>query len=382
MTSVKAVAWTSAAGSSKTSSTAAVATSVAASSGGNPGKSGTQFTINGETGYFAGTNSYWISFLTNNADVDTVMSQLQSSGLKVLRVWGFNDATSTPGSGTVWFQSFAGNTPTINTGANGLERLDYVVQSAEAHGIKLIINFVNNWTDYGGMAAYFNYAGITSNAQWYTSANAQTQYQAYIKAVVSRYSSSSAIFAWELANEPRCSGCATSVVTTWATTTSKYIKSLDPNHMVTLGDEGFGLSTGSDGSYPYGFSEGMDFAANLAISTLDFGTMHLYPSSWGVSPAQSWGSAWITNHAAACTAAGKPCLLEEYGDSSSTSSHCPIESAWQTTSFGLAGSGMGADMFWQYGTTLSTGQTANDGFTIYTGTSDFTCLVTDHVAAI
>ena len=33
----------------------------------------------------------------------------------------------------------------INTGEYGLERLDYVVQSAEAHGISLIINFVNNW---------------------------------------------------------------------------------------------------------------------------------------------------------------------------------------------------------------------------------------------
>lgn len=34
----------------------------------------------------------------------------------------------------------------INTGEYGLQRLDYVVQSAEAHGVSLIINFVNNWT--------------------------------------------------------------------------------------------------------------------------------------------------------------------------------------------------------------------------------------------
>lgn len=28
------------------------------------------------------------------------------------------------------------------------------------------INFVNNWTDYGGMAAYFDYAGISDNTEW------------------------------------------------------------------------------------------------------------------------------------------------------------------------------------------------------------------------
>lgn len=84
------------------------------------------------------------------------MSHLQTSGHKILRVWGFNDVNSTPGSGTVWYQSLSGSTPTINTGANGLQRLDYVVKSAEAHGIKLIINFVNNWDDYGGIKAYTN----------------------------------------------------------------------------------------------------------------------------------------------------------------------------------------------------------------------------------
>ena len=81
--------------------------------------------------------------------------------------------------------------------------------------------------------------------------------------------------------------------------------------MVTLGDEGFGLDTDSDGSYPFSYGEGVDYEANLAISTLDFGTFHLYPSSWGTST--DWGNLWITAHAAACKSAGKPCLFEECG---------------------------------------------------------------------
>ncbi len=109
-----------------------------------PSASGLSFNIDGTVKYYAGTNSYWIPFLTNNADVDLVMGHLQSAGLKILRVWGFNDITS-PTSG-VWFQSFISDQPVqINTGVNGLQRLDYVVSSAEAHDIKLIINFVNYW---------------------------------------------------------------------------------------------------------------------------------------------------------------------------------------------------------------------------------------------
>lgn len=58
--------------------------------------------IDGKTGYFAGTNLYWIGFLTNNDDVNLVMQHLKESGLSILRVWGFNDVTTTPTDGTVW----------------------------------------------------------------------------------------------------------------------------------------------------------------------------------------------------------------------------------------------------------------------------------------
>jgi mannan endo-1,4-beta-mannosidase len=38
--------------------------------------SGSVFTINGKTEYWMGTNAYWLSFLTDNANVDLVMSHL------------------------------------------------------------------------------------------------------------------------------------------------------------------------------------------------------------------------------------------------------------------------------------------------------------------
>lgn len=91
----------------------------------------------------------------------------------------------------------------------------------------------------------------------------------------------------------------------------------------------------------------------------------------------AWGNGWITAHGAACAAIGKPCLLEEYGV---TSNHCAVEAPWQQTA--LDTTAVAADMFWQYGDTLSSGESSDDGNTIYYGTSDFTCLVTDHIAAI
>ncbi|KAL4945607.1 hypothetical protein BDV06DRAFT_22145 [Aspergillus oleicola] len=350
-------------------------TPAAAANGSFATTSGLQFVIDGEAGYFPGSNSYWIGFLTNNDDVDLVFDHMAESGLRILRVWGFNDVNEVPSDGTVYFQLHQNGNSTINTGEDGLQRLDYVVQSAEARGIKLIINFVNYWDDYGGMNAYVQAYGGSSNADFYSSQEMQSAYKAYIEAVVSRYADSTAVFAWELANEPRCQGCETSVLHDWIESTSGYIKGLDANHLVCVGDEGFGLDTLSDGSYPFQYGEGGDFASALSIPTIDFGTFHLYPDSWGTN--NTWGNLWIEAHSEACIAAGKPCLFEEYGV---TSDHCAVEKQWQETA--LENQGLSGDLYWQYGDTLSSGQSPDDGNTFYYGTDEFECLVTEHVQEI
>jgi mannan endo-1,4-beta-mannosidase len=241
-----------------------------------------------------------------------------------------------------------------------------------------------------------------TNADWFHSAACQAQYKKYIRAVVSRYTNSSAIFAWELANEPRCKGCSTDVITQWASSTAKYIKSLDPLHMVTMGDEGFGLKVTGDTRYPWSFAEGTDFARNLAIKELDFGTFHFYPQSCKCpSPPTSWpdesiwrrvrlilfhagsvpndlGNLWVQKHAEACVQARKRCVFEEYGVA--TRDKCAPVRSWQRTS--KATTGMASDMFWQYGDTLSAGKTADDGNTIYKGSDVWKCAVEDHVKEI
>lgn len=87
-----------------------------------------------------------------------------------------------------------------------------------------------------------------------------------------------------------------SVIYNWAKTTSEYIKSLDSNHMVTIGDEGFGPLTGGDGSYPYTTSAGgYTWADNMNITTLDFATFHLYPDSCKLSATDASIYLYIAN---------------------------------------------------------------------------------------
>ena len=103
---------------------------------------------------------------------------------------------------------------------------------------------------------------------------------------MSRYLNEPTIMGWELANEPRCSGStgsassacdvAGSTITTWATTISSYIKSIDSNHLVAMGDEGW-FQEANPPTYPYAPGVGVNFATNLGIKSLDFGTFHSYP---------------------------------------------------------------------------------------------------------
>lgn len=146
---------------------------------------------------------------------------------------------------------------------------------------------LNNFDSLGGINTYVKAYGGNATT-FFTNPRAQAAYKNYVSFIVNRYKSSPAIFAWELCNEPRCNGCPTSVITNWASEISAYIKSLDPTHMVALGDEGWFAPPYGDGSYAYSGIEGVDFLQILGIRTIDYGTLHLYPSQWGYP--YSWGS--------------------------------------------------------------------------------------------
>ncbi|RDB24327.1 putative mannan endo-1,4-beta-mannosidase F [Hypsizygus marmoreus] len=344
--------------------------------------SGTRFTLNGARYTVVGSNSYWIGLTgLSTANMNAAFADIAKTGATTVRTWGFNEVTSQNGN---WLQSWSGSTSTINTGATGLQNFDNVVAAAKANGLRLIVALTNNWADYGGMDVYVKQIANSANHDlFYTNAAVQTAFKNYIKTFVGRYVNEPTILAWELANEPRCKGstgttsgsCTTTTVTNWAKTISAYIKSIDPNHLVGLGDEGF-YNQPSAPTYPYQGSEGVDFDANLAIDTLDFGTFHSYPESWGQSGnSQAWGTQWIADHAASQNKVGKPVIIEEFGV---TNNQPTVYTAWlnQVVSSGIAG-----DLIWQAGSHLSSGNTPNDGYAVYPDGAVYP-LLTSHAVSL
>ncbi|QRV93895.1 Cellulase (glycosyl hydrolase family 5 protein) [Ceratobasidium sp. AG-Ba] len=327
--------------------------------------------------------------LNGTADITTAFNDIKNAGFTTLRTWGFNDVTSPSGT---YYQLWGGKTATLNTGENGLAKFDTVVAAAKAAGVRLIVPLTNNWSgsssqllaDYGGMDVYVKQLlGSSNHDLFYTDSTVRAAFKKYISGFVGRYKNEPTIMAWELANEPRCKGstgtwtgtCTTKTITSWATEMSAYIKSIDSNHLVAMGDEGFYNHPGAP-TYPYQGSEGIDFDANLRISSIDFGTFHSYPEGWGqASNSVAWGTQWIKDHATSQKTIGKPVIIEEFGV---TSNQASTYTTWWDT---VISSGLAGDLIWQAGSTLSTGKTWDDGYAVFPGETEYT-LQTKYAAAL
>jgi mannan endo-1,4-beta-mannosidase len=298
------------------------------------------FLLNGEPFCFAGTNNYYPIFASHKM-VDDLLETTKRLDLKVIRIWAYLDIGShdltapkvDPNSeadgakGGVYFQFWdpIQKRPAYNDGATGIEHLDYVLDKARKLDLKVMLVLTNNWKDFGGMDQYVVWYGLHEHHQFYTDPQVTKGYKDWVAHLVHRKNSVSGaqyrddptIFGWELANEPRCanggqfdhrSGCTTQMIVHWADEMSAFIKSIDPNHLVSVGDEGF-FANGN--GFGYDGSDGVDHEGLLALQHVDFGTYHLYPDSWGQR--LSWSSQWIEDHIQAARRAGKPTMLEEYG---------------------------------------------------------------------
>ncbi|KAJ7458493.1 CEL4a mannanase [Mycena latifolia] len=369
---------------SKTTSSASTTTSAPASATGFVKTSGTKFMLNGAKYTVVGSNAYWPALLGYSAaDIDKAFADIAASGATTVRTMGFNEVISATG---IYFHLWSGSTATVNTGANGLGALDVLIASAKAHGLRVIIALTNNWSDFGGMDVYSTQllgAGQPHDV-FYTNPTVIAAFKTYINAVVSRYVNEPTVMAWELANEPRCAGtssqasatCNTTTITTWAANISAFIKSIDPNHLVAIGDEGF-FNEPSSPDFVYQGTLGVDFAANMKISTLDFGTFHMYPDSWGENANDvAWGSQWITDHASVMIAQNKPVIMEEFGLTTSTRN--TTYATWYST---ILSTGLTGDLIWQAGSVLTNGPTPNDGYAIYP-TDPVYALMISHAAEL
>ncbi|OAX44646.1 glycoside hydrolase family 5 protein, partial [Rhizopogon vinicolor AM-OR11-026] len=216
---------------------------------------------------YIGTNAYWLPTLNTNDDIWNTLANISSLGIKVVRLWAFNDVDTIPVNGT-WFQLVQNGTVSVNTGSNGLQKLDTVIQMAEQQGLYVILSLTNNWfpfnttntsipannsltrnflsNNYGGMDLYVRQFGLETHDQFYTNDSILTSFMNYTTQVVSRYVNSPSIFSYELANDARCNStlpgsttCTTETITTWHATVAAHIRSIDPNHLVSSGVGGY-----------------------------------------------------------------------------------------------------------------------------------------------
>ncbi len=339
-------------------------------------RSGRQLLIGGAPFRIAGANNYYLAY--TQQEVQTAVLDLAARlNLNSMRIWAFLDAPA-PKANDVYFQFWnaAKQAPDYHDGPDGLERLDRAVALAGARGLRLILTLTNNWPDFGGMPQYVKWLGLPAKNHFYRSQAARQAYRNWVEQLITRrnsvtgrlYRDEPAILAWELANEPRCEtddgkpladGVETLIA--WVDEMSRFIRSLDANHLRAVGDEGYFRHKHAGGNALFNGRYGVSSEELLGVALVDFGTCHLYPQQMGkdIDPVE-FGLRWIREHQHAGERADKPMLLEEYGalfggsgEIQSEQERNRIFDAWLKEVETLGGAG---DMLWMLGLPKGPGQ--------------------------
>jgi mannan endo-1,4-beta-mannosidase len=347
-------------------------------------RAGGDLTLAGRPFRFAGTNNYYLMYAAQSS-VDDIFTRASTAGFTVLRTWAFLDIGNQDGTNSVrgkqngvYFQYWDGTKPAYNDGPDGLARLDPVIARAGQAGVKLVLGLTNNWSDFGGMDQYVRWAGDDNHDDFYTDPRIVGWYQDWVAHVLNHvnpltglaYKDDPTIMTWELGNEPRCKGsglypqsstCTTATLTSWADTMSRYIKSIDQHHLVSVGDEGFYCTDPGGPDWTTNCGEGVDTVALAALPAIDVMSFHLYPDGWGKTPA--WGTEWITSHVREARRIHKAVMLGEFGLLDKATRN-PVYQTWTDALVNAGGTGL---LYWMLAGTYDDGNLYPDydGFTVY-----------------
>ncbi|GLT41082.1 hypothetical protein SLA2020_151720 [Shorea laevis] len=326
---------------------------------------GVQLMLSGNPFYANGFNAYWLMYMaadpSQRSKVSSAFQEAQQHGLAIGRTWAFSDGGDRPlqySPGSYNEQMFQG--------------LDFVISEAKKYGIKLILSFVNNYDQFGGKKQYVNWArnqgqSISSDDDFFTNSLVKEYYKNHIKTVLTRrnsltgiaYNDDPTIMAWELMNEPRCqSDPSGRTIQAWITEMASHVKSIDGNHLLEAGLEGFyGQSSSRKQEDNPNFQIGTDFIANNQIPGIDFATVHSYPDQWLEGSTNEKQIAflnhWLDNHIQdAQNILHKPVLFAEFGKSLKTSSSNQRDELFNTVysavySSARGGGAAGGGLFWQ-----------------------------------
>ncbi len=299
---------------------------------------GTMFTLAGQPFFPAGINNHYLTYGTK-AEVTRVLDDAVSLGANVVRtflqpvigsldgsvatIWDWKadaDSSDLGAKGTyeLYWDDTAGKMA-INDGPDGMQKVDFLIAEAKKRNLRLIIAFLDFWAYTGGAQQMRAWYG-SSNQSTFFFADQRTKrdYQKWVHHVLQRvnpktglrYKDDPTILAWELMNEPNAKPYALRMA--WTAEMSAYVKSLDPNHLVSSGHANVDSRL-----------------ADLAIPSVDFGTWHGYPLFYKLSVDQF--DRLITEFCGIAAARQKPVLLEEFGYARSNPDQATAYAKWLRT---------------------------------------------------
>ena len=219
--------------------------------------------------------------------------------------------------------------------------LDHAMAEIGRRNMTAVLYLTNNWEWSGGMMTLLWYETgqyIDNNdpahpwpqfpdlgSQFYINARALRRFHGYVRVLVSRvntvtgqpYRDDPALMAWQLCNEPR-PGVSTDTMNAilpayyrWIDNSADLIRSIDQNHMISLGMEGTIATNGRE-----------DIVLR-AHRNIDYLTAHVWPLNWGwvdgKNLARTWDAskakveAYLETHQRLARIAGKPLVIEEFG---------------------------------------------------------------------
>jgi mannan endo-1,4-beta-mannosidase len=315
----------------------AISSTFAASSKDFVTVNGTNFELDGKTYHFCGTN-YWHGMNLgapdkgNQTRLREELDQLQAKGLKNLRIMGNTQGPN----GKPKRIDPALEYDKGKFAEDIFKGLDIFLYEMGKRDMKAVVTLNNFWEWSGGFPQYFEWFKGRYNLYptgTYGEKDLTDHLKDFITLIINRknwayqeyegktvlYKDDPAIMAWQLANEPRAGDC--NVWKSWIEDTAKHIKHLDPNHLVSIGNEGTITGCSSHGN---------------EVPEVDYVTFHAWAQNWGwYSPRSRSGldrgiqraQSYIDQNVDLNFKYKKPMVLEEFGLARNGNSYDPDSSS-------------------------------------------------------
>lgn len=218
-----------------------------------------------------------------------------------------------------------------------LAGLDYLLMQMEKRNMVAVLYLNNSWEWSGGYGYYLEQAGMGKAprpnedgypafmnfvAKYASCEKAHQLFYDYVRFIIGRtnrythrrYVDDPAIMSWQIGNEPRAfSKEALPAFEHWLAEASSLIRSLDSNHLISIGSEG---SWGCENDIAC-------YERICADKNVDYCNIHLWPYNWswarqdhlvedlGVSCKNT--KEYIDQHLDVCARIKKPLVMEEFG---------------------------------------------------------------------